>query len=297
MSTCVAGGEIGIIIVFSAGHASGFMLSIRLDPQREYSREELKTYTPHQRNRYLDERAAILKSDKARKTSIPAPAAQMQVEPINPEVVVIAAPPAPAPAAAAAAPAAQPDANDRAMVEIATPGVSRRRDILALRGQKPMLASYSGDRSVIVAGYKNLSLCNMITRDCIDRAYAAIPLLDENHATIIQAKLMKAGISNANASHVSQREISFKKAASIALQAERWVFQAQAAAAKSMVKENKRCQHNIAGKRRRTTEEKEATYAKKVAKGVKGYEGTRGTRKERAIRKKQKQLAKLNEEQ
>lgn len=270
------------------------MLSIRLDPQREYTREELQTYTPHQRNRYLEERAAILKSDKARKTSIPAPTAQMQVEPINPEVVVVTAP---QPPPRAPAPAAAADPNDQAMVEITTPAVSRRRDILALRGQKPMLASYSGDRSVIVAGYKNLSLCNMITRDCIDRAYAAIPLLDENHATIIQAKLMKAGISNANASHVSQREISFKKAASIALQAERWVFQAQAAAAKSMVKENKRCQHNIAGKRRRTTEEKEATYAKKVAKGVKGYEGTRGTRKERAIRKKQKQLAKLTEEQ
>ena len=123
-----------------------------------------------------------------------------------------------------------------------------------------------GDKKNLVAGYKENSLCNTLVGDAVDRAFLAMRLLDRKHADIIETRLKKAGIKNANASHAGSKEITFKKAVSIALQAERWVYEAQAAAAKSMVKESGRCLHNLAGRRKRTVEEKEQAYEKRYGK-------------------------------
>lgn len=270
-------------------------MSLRLDPTQEFSEDVLKLVSPFERKRYQELHEQYLSSSERRKERPQQIQAPMEIN-INPAPVPAPAP-APAPAAEAAPPVAPPRAPEAQIIELATPGVQRRSNALSLRHKPLQLASYSGDRTMIVAGYKDMSLCNMITRQAIERAYAAIPLLDASHAQVIQARLTAAGLTNRNASHISQKDITFKKAASIALQAERWVYQAQAAAAKSMVSENKRCLHALAGKRRRTTEEKEATYAKKVAKGVKGYTGVRGNRKERAIKKAQKKLDKLQAEE
>lgn len=143
-----------------------------------------------------------------------------------------------------------------------------------------------GDKKSLVAGYKDHSLCNALVSDALHRAFLAMELLDAKHADIIRARLAKAGVKNSNASHASSKDITFKKAVSIALQAERWVYQAQAAAAKSMGKESKRCLHNLAGHRKRTREEKEATYQQRYGK-------PRLDRSARAIRKKEEKLAQL----
>lgn len=143
-----------------------------------------------------------------------------------------------------------------------------------------------GDTKLVLQGYKEASLCNTLVADALQRAYMAIELLDNDHAKIIRARLAKAGITNASASHVGEKDITFKKAVSIASQAEQWVYQAQAAAAKSMAKHSKRCAHNLAGRPRLTTAEKEARYMKRF--GV-----PRGTRTDRAVRKHQKKAAEL----
>lgn len=147
----------------------------------------------------------------------------------------------------------------------------------------------AGDKKNLIVGYKENSLCNTLVEDALQRAFLAMKLLDQKHADIISARLAKAGVKNSNASHAGSREITFKKAVSIALQAEKWVYQAQAAAAKSMAKASKHCLHHMAGRRKRTKEEKEATYAMKAAKGVPGYEGSRGTKAERTARKRARQ--------
>jgi len=144
----------------------------------------------------------------------------------------------------------------------------------------------AGDKQSLIVGYKNNSLCNTLVQDALERAYMAIQLLDKKHADIVTARLAKAGVKNSNASHHGSRDISFKKAVSIAIQAERWVYQAQAAAAKSMAKQSKECLHNMAGKRKRTTEEKAAAYEKRYGK-------PRGDRTQRAVAKLQKRIANL----
>lgn len=160
-----------------------------------------------------------------------------------------------------------------------------REDQKVGRGNVVRLA---GDKKDLIVGYKANSLCNTLVQDCLDRAHMAVKLLDQRHAQIVLARLAKAGVKNSNASHADMKEISYKKAVSIALQAERWVYEAQAAAAKSMVKESKRCLHALAGKRRRTTEEKATVYRTRT-----GEE--RGTRTDRAVRKYQKKIAALQE--
>lgn len=162
--------------------------------------------------------------------------------------------------------------------------VPRRSNALYLTGRQRVAPL--GDKKMIIHGYKEMSLCKTLVSDALHRAYAAIELLDPVHANIIRARLAKAGVTGANASHANVKEITFKKAVSIALQAEAWVFQAQAAAAKHMVKESKSCLHNLAGKRRRTREEKEAAYQAR-------YGMERGTRSERAARKYQKRINEL----
>jgi hypothetical protein len=170
--------------------------------------------------------------------------------------------------------------------DAARPGTVAARRPNALYMTGGVRATFAGDKVSVVDGYKRSSLCHTLVNDALERAEMAIQILDPVHGNIVRARLAKAGVTNANASHASTKEITFKKAASIALQAERWVYQAQAAAAKTMVKESKRCLHALAGKRRRTTEEKEAAYLKRG-------KGPRGTRTERAIRKKQKQIQNL----
>lgn len=144
-----------------------------------------------------------------------------------------------------------------------------------------------GDKNALIVGYKENSLCNTLVADALQRSYLAMKLLDQKHADIIAARLAKAGVKNANASHHGSREVTFKKAVSIALQAERWVYQAQAAAAKSMAKQSKQCLHNLAGKRKRTTAEKDAMWAK-----THGGQA-RPDRTARAALKLQKKIAKL----
>jgi hypothetical protein len=139
-----------------------------------------------------------------------------------------------------------------------------------------------GNKAVVVAGYKERSLCHTLVNDALQRAYAAMELLDPTHANIIRARLTKAGVKNSNANHADMKAITFKKAVSIALQAEKWVYQAQAAAAKHMVKDSKHCLHNLAGRRKRTKEEKEETYLKK-------YGVARGSKAERSARKRARQ--------
>lgn len=201
--------------------------------------------------------------------------------------------PAPAPAAApapAVAPAAAPaGGRDIAMNDNSGGGavVARRRNAAYMTGGQR--SSFSGDRKIILQGYKENSLCNTLVFDALQRIQAALQILDPVHASIIQARVARAGLKNGNASHQDITEITFKKAVSIALQAERWVYEAQAAAAKSMVKESHRCLHNLAGRRKRTVEEKEAAYQKR-------YGLPRGTRNDRAIRKKQKQIENLKAE-
>lgn len=139
----------------------------------------------------------------------------------------------------------------------------------------------AGDKKDLIVGYKANSLCTTLVEDALERAFLAIKLLDPEHADIIRSRLAKAGIKNGNASHAGSKEITFKKAVSIALQAEKWVYEAQAAAAKSMVKQSKHCLHNLAGRRKRTKEEKEAAYEKR-------YGLPRGTKAERTARKRAK---------
>lgn len=134
-----------------------------------------------------------------------------------------------------------------------------------------------GDRKSLIAGYKENSLCNTLLGDAIERCYQAMEILDEQHADIIMARLKKAALKSGSAKRAGFRDIPFKKAVSIALQAEAYVYQAQAAAAKSMAKGVKRCRHNIAGRRKLTKEEKDARY-------LKTYGIARGTKSERAER-------------
>lgn len=161
------------------------------------------------------------------------------------------------------------------------------------RPARPLVARHElsrpkvGDSKLVLAGYKQTSLCNTLVADALQRAYMAIDLLDKDHAKIIRARLAKAGITNSNASHVGEKDITFKKAVSIASQAEQWVYQAQARAAKSMAKHSKRCAHNIAGRPRLTTAEKEKRYFDR-------YGVARGTRTDRAIRKHQKKAAEMS---
>lgn len=152
-------------------------------------------------------------------------------------------------------------------------------------GERVRLA---GDKKDLIVGYKSNSLCRNLVQDCIERAYLAASMLDEKHANIIRARLTMAGVKNSNANHADTKAITFNKAVSIAQQAEAWVYAAQAAAAKSMVKESKRCLHALAGRRRKTTQEKEALYEKR-------YGRPRGTRAERATRKYQKRIENLGQ--
>jgi len=187
----------------------------------------------------------------------------------------------PAPAAVAAAVKAEEKMEEtKAMV------VKKRPNALYATGRER--ASFAGDKQSLVAGYKDASLCNTLVRDALQRAYMAIEILDDVHANIIRARLSKAGVKNANSTKGGFTEISFKKATSIALQAEAWVYQAQAAAAKSMVKEASRCRHALVGKRRRTTKEKEDTYRER-------YGMERGDRKTRALRKLEVKMETINE--
>lgn len=144
----------------------------------------------------------------------------------------------------------------------------------------------AGDKKQLIVGYKQNSLCSTLVNDAVERALMATEILDSKHADIIRARLQKAQMKNGNASHAGSAQISFKKAASIALQAERWVYQAQAAAAKSAAKQSKHCLHNLAGRRKRTKEEKEETYRNR-------YGMERGERVQRAVRKHQKAIAQI----
>lgn len=125
-----------------------------------------------------------------------------------------------------------------------------------------------GDTQAVVANYKDLSFCVQATEDAIQRAEMAMKILDKPHADAIAALLMKASTKKSGAKHPGGRDISFKKATSIALKAERWVYQAQAAAAKQMVTQSKRCLHEMAGRRKKSTATKNRIWALRHGGGV-----------------------------
>lgn len=159
-------------------------------------------------------------------------------------------------------------------------------------GKPPRL----GDKQVVVANYKDLSLCHQVTLDALNRAEMAMQILDVKHANAIKALINRAMAKNKNAKGAGTKPISFKKATSIALRAERWVYQAQAAAAKHMVKESKKCLHDMAGRPKRSTADKITTYAKRVANGQSGYVGPRGRgRTEQALKRLSRKNSRLQE--
>lgn len=239
-----------------------------LDPNYDYTTEQLKGRTPAEIQRWANRRSDILKGfeEDIRRKSRLAGGGDVAMS-------IVEEP---------AAPAEQQFIGPVIPAGLIQKSQARKQAYSVPRGSLQLI----GDKKALVAGYKDHSLCNTLVGDALQRAFLAMQLLDEKHADIIRARLAKAGVKNSNASHASSKEITFKKAVSIALQAERWVYQAQAAAAKSMAKESKHCLHNLAGHRKRTREEKEATYQKRFGK-------PRLDRSARAIRKKEEKLAEL----
>ena len=147
-------------------------------------------------------------------------------------------------------------------VPVLTSSEARSQGLVKKR-ERELAPPKFGDKEVVLTDYKKHSLCATLTNDALERIRIAVHLLDEDHANQILGRLNKAGVTRANASHVSHKDISYRSAISIALQAERWVYQAQAAAAKAMVKETKKCLHNMAGHRKPSRAQKESTYMTK----------------------------------
>lgn len=263
-----------------------------LDPTQAYRYESLKAYPLAERKawergyeRYqAEQRAAAAKAVQAQ-TEAEMQSPILERDPSGPGAAASAPPIGAAIEMAEAGPLVLRQADPSGILYNAPAGPARPSRALVARHElsRPKV----GDSSLVLAGYKKTSLCNTLVGDALERAYMAIDLLDKDHAEIIRARLAKAGITNRNASHVGEKEITFKKAASIASQAEQWVYQAQARAAKAMAKHSKRCAHNIAGRARLTTEEKEKRYMKR-------YGVARGTRSDRAIRKHQKKVAEIS---
>ena len=163
-----------------------------------------------------------------------------------------------------------------------------------IRLAPPAARAQLGDKSSLVAGYREISLCHAIHKTALERAEIAAQMLDEDHRNQINAMIMKAGMKRGNASHADLREMSTKRAMAIASQAEMWVYQAQAAAAKHAAKQAKLCKHQLSGRRKLTREEKERRYTR--GKNAERYKGQpRGSRAERALRKYQKKMEKIAE--
>lgn len=254
----------------------------RFDFLKKYPREEVKAwekgYEKYQSEQRKAAAAAVAVQNQEMQTPI------VERDPSGPGAAVLAPPIAPALEMEEAGFIGR-QANPTGILYNAPAGPARPARALVVR-RELAAPRPAGDKKLVLAGYKETSLCNTLVADALQRAYMAIELLDKDHAKIIRARLAKAGVTNANASHVGEKEITFKKAVSIALQAERWVYQAQAAAAKSMAKHSARCAHNLSGRPRLTTAEKEERYMKR-------YGVARGTRTERAMRKHQKAAAEL----
>jgi len=214
-----------------------------LDPNRDYTGTELGAVSEEVRQAYYSEREReARRAEKAYKQAQEARDLPME------NIPVVSLVPTPAPA------------QTERMVVVQEPKVKYRNNYLGTGG----VAVSLGDKTDLVRGYKRTSLCHTLVEDAVERARLAMRILDAKHASIIDAKLKLASVKSRGASHADlQDEIPFQKAVSIALQAERWVYQAQAAAAKHAAKESKHCLHRLAGKRRRTKEEKEATYLKR----------------------------------
>lgn len=261
-----------------------------LDPTQAYRYDILKRYPIEERRAW--ERGYERYQTEQRKAAAAALATQNQEmqspmlerDPSGPGAAALAPPIAPAVEMEEAGFVGR-QANATGILYNAPAGPARPSRTLVVR-RELAAPRPAGDKQLVLAGYKENSLCNTLVADALQRAYMAIELLDKDHAKIIRARLAKAGVTNGNASHVGEKEITFKKAVSIALQAEKWVYQAQAAAAKSMAKHSARCAHNLSGRARLTTEEKERRYMKR-------YGVARGTRTERAMRKHQKAAAEL----
>lgn len=136
------------------------------------------------------------------------------------------------------------------------------------------MAQLSGDRQTLIAGYKDVSICHTLANNAIARAQIAASMLDAKHRDIILSELNKAKLKNGNAKSRGIREIPLKRAVAIALKAEQWVYQAQAAAAKFANKEAKACRRKLSGRHHMTKKEKEARY-------LNVYGVDRGTKAER----------------
>jgi len=123
-------------------------------------------------------------------------------------------------------------------------------------------AELAGDRKALIQGYSDVSICNTLVNNAIGRAKVAASMLDEKHRQIILTEIRSAEMKNANAAHKGIRKVPLKRAVAIALKAEQWVYQAQAAAAKHANKEAQMCRRKLSGKHKLTKDEKDARYLK-----------------------------------
>lgn len=174
--------------------------------------------------------------------------------------VVLRSDPVPAPAATRILPA---PAASRAVFR--SPVYQRNPDALPV-------ARLSGDKATLIAGYQDVSICNTLANNAIGRAKVAASMLDEKHREIILSELRSAEMKNKNAAHKGIRSVPLKRAVAIALKAEQWVYQAQAAAAKHANKEAQACRRKLSGRHKMTKEEKDERYLKRfgVPRGTKG---------------------------
>lgn len=250
---------------------------VPLDPTQAYRYETLKAYPIEERKawekgyeRYQAEQRKAAAQAVQTQAEMQSPAVEREPSGPGEGADLVMAPPVPPPRQII--PARQ---------------VAEASSAVAVRQSRP--STHLGDKKIVLQGYKENSLCSTLVSDALQRAYMAMELLDKEHAKIVRARLAKAGITNSNASHVGEKDITFRKAVSIASQAEQWVYQAQAAAAKSMAKHSKSCAHNLSGRPKLTVAKKEARYRKR-------YGVDRGTRTERAVRKHQKKIAEMTAE-
>lgn len=131
------------------------------------------------------------------------------------------------------------------------------------RGQGRVPQATLGDAAMIANNYHQASTCATITRDAVARVQTAIPMLDQRHAALLKEKFEKAQISRRKK---IKREIPVTTAIALALQADQWVYQAQAKAAKAANNEVKKCRSSLAHRHKLSKAEKDERYLKRYGK-------------------------------
>lgn len=116
-----------------------------------------------------------------------------------------------------------------------------------------------GDRKTIYQGYEATSTCAMIQQGVLARVAQAEGVLDRTHAT----KLEEAAANLSRSRTGKFRTIPIKKAIALAVKADEWVYQAQAAAAKKAKFSARKCRRELLGRAKLSKTEKEARYLKR----------------------------------